>query len=29
MINFDDYANEKKTEHLQSSHIFQILHTQH
>ena len=30
MINFDDYANENKTEHnhIKSGHIFQIIHTE-
>ena len=29
MINFNDYTNENKTEHIQSGRIFQILHTEY
>ena len=29
MINFDDYANENKTEYIKAGHIFQIIHTEY
>ena len=29
MINFDDYANENKTEHNPKDHTFQIVHAEY
>ena len=29
MINFDDYVNKSKTEHIKIGHIFQIIHTEY